>query len=101
MTDAEENGVLAWNKCIYGLVKATQQYRKKAFEVLHKIRFNGDHVDPCLFWKQYEKGVVFVAIYLNDILIVDYPDELEDTIKQLRKMDLLSKWRWFERLLVL
>ncbi len=53
---------LAFNKYIYGLVQAARQYHKKAVEVLQKIGFNGGEVDPYLFWKRYEKGVVFVTI---------------------------------------
>ncbi len=46
ITDAEEDDVLALNKCIYGLVQAARQYHKKAVEVLPKIGFNGGEVDP-------------------------------------------------------
>ncbi len=59
MTDAEEDDVLALNKCIYGLVQVVRQYHKKAVEVLRKNEFNGGEVDPCLFWERYGKGIVF------------------------------------------
>ncbi len=55
MTDAEEDVVLALNKCVEGPIQAARLYHKKAFEVLHKIGFNGGEVDQCLFWKQYER----------------------------------------------
>ncbi len=51
-----------------------------------KIGFKGRDVDPCLFWKQYEKGVV-----LYDNLIVDHPDAIEDTIEQLKKNGFIVK----------
>ncbi len=80
MTDAEEDDVLALNKCLYSLVKAARQYYKKAVEVLCKISFNGGEVDQCLFWKQYEKGVIFVAMYVDDNLFVGHPKAIENTI---------------------
>ncbi len=82
IADAEEDDVLALNKFIYGLVQAARKYHKKAVEVLQKIGFNGGEADPCLFWKIYEKGVVFVAIYVDDNLIVGHPKAIEDTIEQ-------------------
>ncbi len=91
MTDVKQNEVLALNKCIYGLVQAARQYHKKAVEVLHKIGFKGGDVNPCLFWKQYEKGVVFVEIYVDDNLIVGHPDAIEDTIEQLKKNGFVVK----------
>ncbi len=73
MTDAEEDVFLTLNKCVEGPVQAARLYHKKAFEVLHKIGFNGGEVDQCLFWKQCDKGVAFVAIYVADNLIVGHP----------------------------
>ncbi len=91
MTNAEEDDALELNKCIYGLVQAARQYHKKAVEVLQKIGFNGGQVDPCLFWKQYEKDVVFVTIYVDDNLIVGHPKAIENTIEQLRKNGFVVK----------
>ena len=66
MVNREADDILALNKCIYGLVQVARQYHKKAVEILYKIGFNGVDVDPCLFWKKDEKGIVFVAIYVDD-----------------------------------
>ncbi len=92
MADAEEDDILALNKCIYGLVQAARQYHKKAVEVLHKIGFNCEKVDPCLFWKRFQKGVVFMAIYVDDNMIVGHPKAIDDTIEQLEKNGLVVKW---------
>ncbi|KAL7448199.1 hypothetical protein ACHAXS_000132 [Conticribra weissflogii] len=62
---AEEDDILTLNECIYGLLQMARQNREKA--VKHK------------------KGVVFVAIYVKDNLIVGYSDAIKDTIKQLKK----------------
>ncbi len=86
MTDAEDDDFLILNECIYGLVQAARQYHKKVIEFLQKIGFNGGEIDPCLFWKQYEKGVVLMATYLYDNLIVGHFDAIEDIIEQLKKM---------------
>ncbi len=57
-------------------------YRQQdSIEVLCEIGFNDEEVDPCLFGK----GVVFVAIHVDDNLFVGYPKAIEDTIEQLKK----------------
>ncbi len=82
---AEEDDILTLNECIYGLLQMARRNREKAVKVLHKIGFNRGQVDPCLSWKQYKKGVVFVAIYVEENLIAGYSDTIKDTIKQLKK----------------
>ncbi len=46
-----------------------------------------------LFWKQYEKGVEFLELYVDDNQIVGQPKAIEDTIEQLKKNGLLWKWK--------
>ncbi len=91
LTDAEKDDVLAFNKCIYGLVQAARQHHKKAVKVLFKTGFNGGEVDPCLILKQYEKDVVFVAIYVDENLHMGHPEAMEDTIEQLKKNGIIVK----------
>ncbi len=81
----EDDDILPLNRCIYGLVHPTRQYHEKAVEFPRKFGFNGGEVDPCLFWKQYKKCVVFVPRYVDDNLIVGHPEAIEDIIEQLRK----------------
>mgnify|MGYP006210543549 CR=1 FL=1 len=38
-----------------------------------------------------KKGVVFVAIYVDDNLIVGHPEAIEDTIEQLKKNGFVVK----------
>jgi hypothetical protein len=48
--------------CIYGLVQAARQYYKKIAKILRKIGFSGGEVDPCLFMRKSDKGVVYIAV---------------------------------------
>ncbi len=91
MKDAEGDDVLALNKCIYGYLQATKLYHKQDVKELHKIGFNGREVGSCFFRKRYEKGVVFVAIYVDDNLIVGHPKAIEDTIEQVEKESICCK----------
>ncbi|EJK77615.1 hypothetical protein THAOC_00541 [Thalassiosira oceanica] len=91
MVGAKEDDVLLLNKSIYGLVQAARQYHKKAVEILRKMGFQGGDVDPCLFWKRSKLGIVFIAIYVDDNLIIGTPAAIEDTIKQMLKHGLVLK----------
>ena len=89
--DTEPDAALLLNQCIYGLVQAARQYYKKAVAILRKIGFEGGEVDPCLFVKQYALGIVYVALYVDDNLLIGTPAAIEDTIKRLREEGLVLK----------
>ena len=56
--------ILILGQCIYGLVQSARQYHKKAVEILQKIGFVGGEVNPCLFMKRSEKGLVYIALLI-------------------------------------
>ncbi len=35
-----------------------------------------------MLWKQHAKGVVFVAVYVNDNVTMGNPEAIEDTIEK-------------------
>ena len=65
-------------KCIYGLVQAARQFFRKLKEVLGKLGFKASKVDPCLLIKRNEKGVIFVALYVDDCLCVGSKQQIEE-----------------------
>ena len=91
MPEAQEDEVLLLQKCIYGLVQAARQYNKKMVEILKKIGFTGGDVDPCLFVKRSSKGICFIAIYVDDNLLVGHPAAIEETIELLKENGLILK----------
>jgi len=84
MKGATHKDALSLHKYIYGLVQAARQYHKKIKEYLKKLGFTGGDVDPCLFMKKYEKGLVYIALYVDDNLMVGHPEAIDDTIALLR-----------------
>ena len=65
-------------KCIYGLVQAAQQFFRKLKEVLIKLGFETSKADPCLLIKKDEKGVIFVALYVDDYLFIGSKQQIEN-----------------------
>ena len=79
------------NKCICGLVQAERQYYKKVIEILKKSGFVGGNVNPCLYIKKSAKGIVYIALYINDILMVGNVDAIDDAITALKNNGLVLK----------
>ena len=66
----EKDEVLLLRHAIYGLVQASRQLWKKYTEKLKKIGFEGGYPDPCLYSRRDEYGVVFLAVLVDDSLLV-------------------------------
>ena len=91
MTGVTEENALALLKCIYGLVQAARQYYKKFVAILKKIGFKGGDVDPFLFTRHDSNGHVFIAIYVDDNLIVGKEASVDKVIKELEENGLVLK----------
>ena len=52
MKGIEDNDCIALAKCIIGLMQAGKDWKKMAVEILKKVKFTGDNVDPCLHRKK-------------------------------------------------
>ena len=91
LAGASKEDVLLLQKCIYGLVQAARQYHKKAVEILKKIGFSGGEIDPCLFSKKTESGIVIVALYVDDNLMIGHEKAIEEMIVQLEENGLKLK----------
>ena len=77
--------ILILDKCIYGLVQSARQYHKKAVAILKKIGFEGGEVDPCLYVRDSTKfGRVYIALYVDDNLIVGKEEAINEVIQELR-----------------
>ena len=79
-----DNEVLLLQHSIYGLVQAARQYYKKFISVLKKLNFEGGYPDPCLMTRRTEKGVVFIAIWVDDSLLVGNQMAIDETINDLK-----------------
>ena len=81
----QQDECLKLEKTIYGLVQSARAYYNKFREVMSKIGFQRSEVDPCLFYKQGEHGVVYVGIWVDDCLFVGHQKAIDDAIGHLKK----------------
>jgi len=81
----DKDEVLLLIHSIYGLVQAARQYYKKFISALRDIGFVGGYPDPCLMTRQGKEGIVFIAIWVDDSLLVGDKDAIDKTIEDLKR----------------
>jgi hypothetical protein len=68
---------------MYGLAQSARQFFKKLVECLKKIGFQGGHTDPCLMTRRCEKGIVYIALYVDGCYCVGHKEAIQDTITKI------------------
>ena len=91
MKDVKRDDCIILKKCIYGLVQAAWQYYKKAVESLKSSGFKGGSIDPCLYVKRSMKGIVYIALYVDDNLMIGDKATIDDAIMALKNQGLVLK----------
>ena len=72
-------------------MQTARQNNKKAVEILKKVGFTEDNIDPCLYVKKNEKGIVNIALYTDDILLNSNLEAINETVKLFHKDGLMLK----------
>jgi len=70
---------------IYGLVQSARQYYLKFTKKLRKLGFVGGYPDPCLMTRKDKNGICFIAIWVDDSLLVGHPKAIQQVIDDLQK----------------
>ena len=66
--DNEDCSIL--QNAIYGLVQAARQFWKKLVDKKQGGGFQLNEADPCMLYKEDEKGVCIIIIYIDEMLII-------------------------------
>lgn len=81
----ENNQVCILHKSIYGLKQASRQWNLKLNSILLKIGLQRSHVDPCIYYLVNESTTVYIAVWVDDLLIFtnnkDKTTEIKDKLK--------------------
>ena len=75
---------LILQKAIYGMVQAARQFWKKIVDKMQEGGFKLSEADPCMLYKEDEKGVCIIIIYIDDMLIIGKEEAIDDAIKILQ-----------------
>jgi Reverse transcriptase (RNA-dependent DNA polymerase) len=82
--EASIDECLILNKTIYGLVQSAREFYNKLVSALKDCGFQGSLVDPCLWIKHFNQGIVIIAIYVNDCLIIGDDSKINEVIEELK-----------------
>ena len=81
--DVDKEDCLILLKAIYGLVQAARQLWKKIVDKMQEGDFQLSEADPCMLYKEDEKGVCIIIIYIDDMLIIGKEHAIDAAIKVL------------------
>ena len=91
ISDEGRDDCITLNNCIYGLVQAARQYYKNAVKILKKSWFVGGNVGPCLYVKKIKKGIVYIALYVDNNLMIGVIEAIDEAITVLKENGLELK----------
>ena len=77
----DKEDCLILQKTIYGLVQAARHFWKKIVDKMQEGGFKLSEDDPCMLYKEDEKGVCIIIIYIDDILIIGKEEAIDDAIR--------------------
>lgn len=81
--DVNTNGkVCRLNKALYGLKQSSRCWYKKMQDTLVSFGFETNSLEPCIFQKLTKKGMVIVALWVDDILLLSNDSEACADVKQ-------------------
>ena len=80
----DDDEVLLLIHSIYGLVQSARQYYIKFKQKLNKIGFIGGYPDPCLMMRKTENGTIFIAVWVDDSLLVGDNKAIDKAIQDLK-----------------
>ena len=82
--DVDKQDCLILQKAINGLVQAARQFWKKIVDKMQGGGFQLSEADPCMLYKEDEKGVCIIIIYIDDMLIIGKEEAIDAAIKVLQ-----------------
>ena len=84
--EVRKNNFWKLQKSLYGFKISPKKWNDKFTQMVEKLGFRSNCLDPCLFMKSNSKGQVFVLLYVDDILIMgDDESEIKCTINKLNE----------------
>ena len=82
--DVDKEDCLNLQKAIYGLVHAARPFWKEIVDEMQGGGFKLSESDPCMLYKEDEKGVCIIIIYVDDMLIIGKEEAIDAVIKVLQ-----------------
>ena len=74
-------------KGIFGLYQAARQFWKKFVNTVTQepFGFQVSPADPCMLFKENERGVCIIIMYFDDMLIIGKNEQIQDFASKIQK----------------
>ena len=82
--EVDKEDCLILKKAIYGLVQAARPFWKKIVDKMQEGGFQLSKADPCMLYKEDERGICIIIIYIDDMLIIGKEEVIDAAIKVLQ-----------------
>jgi hypothetical protein len=79
----KQTSVYYYRRLSMASCRARDSFFKKLVECLKKIGFQGGYADPCLMTRRCEKGIVYIALYVDGCYCVGHKEAIQDTITKI------------------
>ena len=79
----KEDCLILW-KAIYGLVQAARQFWKKIVDKMQEGGFQLSEADPSMLYREDERGICIIIIYIDDMLIIGKGEATDAVINVLQ-----------------
>ena len=81
ITEGQEHMVCKLHKSIYGLKQASRSWSKCFDQVIKSFGFDQNEEEPCVYRKMQDDMVVFLSLYVDDILLIGNDFEMLSKVK--------------------
>lgn len=71
-------------KSMYGLVQAARQWWKQFVTYLESMGFCKSIIDPCLLYRKNQKGIVYLGLYVDDVLMIGDTAAIQDAVTDIK-----------------
>ena len=78
--DMDKEDCLILQKPIYRLVQAASRFWKKLVGKMQEEGFHLSEADPCMLYKEDEKEVCIIIIYIDDMLVIGKEENIDAAI---------------------
>ncbi len=78
--------VLLLGKTCYGLKQAARMFWKELLKAMRFMKFARSNCDPCLYWKDTDKGMVFWLSWVDDCLCVGPDGDVIISKNEMKKL---------------
>ena len=82
--DVDKEDCLILQKVIYGLVQAARQFWKKIVDKMQEGGFQLSEADLHMLYREDERGVCIIIVYIDDMLIIGKEEAIDAAIKVLQ-----------------